>query len=103
MAAKRNWLPGRLVVIAAAAVVMIVPSMTCQRGSGGIKESDESRFEIYRGGITREPATMVQISIAHTCELDDELILEKVEICGEAGVSVKSLAANKTLNSYQGN
>ena len=101
MLAKRNWLSVRLVVIAAVAVVMIVSSMACQQESVGINESDGILFGFYGGGITREPATetLVQISIAHTCEVNDELILEKVEIYGESEIPVKSFAANMTLNS----
>jgi hypothetical protein len=65
------------------------------------EESDGILFGFYGGGITREPAaeTMVQLSIAHTCEINDELILTKVEVCGETGVSVQSFEVNRTLNS----
>ena len=101
MLAKKNRLPVRLVVIAAVAVVMIVPSMACQQESDGINESDGILFGFSGGGITREPATetLVQISIMHTCEVNDELVLEKVEIYGESEIPVKSFAVNETLNS----
>jgi hypothetical protein len=65
------------------------------------EEPDGILFVLHGGGITREPAaeTLVQIAIVHTCERDDELILEKVEICGETGVCVKSIEVNRTLSS----
>ena len=65
------------------------------------EESDGILFGFYGGGITREPATetMVQVSIAHTCEVNDELILGKVEICGENGITVKAFDVNETLES----
>jgi hypothetical protein len=101
MPAKRNRLSVRLILVAALAIVMIVPSMACQQeqwGSGGIL------FGFYGGGTTREPATetLVQISIAHTCMFNDELILEKVEIYGESEIPAKSFAVNMTLNSVSG-
>ncbi|HUW45964.1 MAG TPA: hypothetical protein VMW50_09250 [Dehalococcoidia bacterium] len=99
MLIKRNWLSVRLVVVAAVAAVMIVSCIiACQQGPDGIL------FGFYGGGTTREPATetLVQISVAHTCVFDDELILEKVEIYGESEIPVKSLAVNMTLNSVSG-
>jgi hypothetical protein len=102
MLAKRNWLSVRLVavvVITAIAAVMIVSCiMAYQQGQ---HESDGILFEIHASGFSREPATetMVQISIMHTCVFNDELVLEKVEICGETGVCVQSLEVNRTLNS----
>ena len=99
--AKINWFwvgPIIAAVGAAVAVVMIVPSMTCQQEQQG---PDGIIFGFYGGGTTREPATetMVQIAIAHMCEVNDELVLEKVEIYGESEIPVKSFAVNKTLNS----
>jgi len=95
MLAKRNWISVQLVVIVAVAAIMIVSSMSCQQGSDGIL------FGFYGGGTTREPATetLVQISVAHTCAVNDELILEKVEIYGESEIPVKSFVVNMTLNS----
>jgi hypothetical protein len=98
MVAKRNRRYVRAVVIAAVAMLMVVPSMSCQQefwGANGI------RFAFSGGGITREPATetLVQVSVAHTCVFNDELVLEKVEICGENGVCVKSFEVNTALDS----
>jgi hypothetical protein len=97
MAAKRSGFSVRLILVAALATGMIVSSVVAyQQGQHG---SDGIFFEIYGGGITAEPEAMLQISIAHTCVFNDELILEKVEICAETGVSVKTLEVNGTLNS----
>ncbi len=102
--AKINWFLVGLViavVVASIAVVTIVPSIACQQEQWG---SDGILFGFYGGGITREPATetLVQISVAHTCVFNDELILEKVEIYGESEIPVKSLAVNMTLTSVSG-
>jgi hypothetical protein len=100
MITKKKWLSVRLILVAAVAIVMIVflPFISCQQELWG---SDGILFEFEGGGITREPATetVVQIGIAHTCMFNDELMLEKVEIYGESGIPVKSLAVNRTLNS----
>jgi len=58
-------------------------------------------FGFQGGGVTCEPSTktMAQVAIAHTCEVNDELILEKVEIYGESETPVKVFEVNKTLNS----
>jgi hypothetical protein len=82
-----------LVVIA----LMLIP-LSCVQPQAGIA------FEFIGGGVTCEPATetMVQIAIAHTCEVNDELILEKVEIYGEGETPVKVFEVNKTLNSVSG-
>ena len=79
-----------LVVIA----LMLIP-LSCVQPQAGIA------FEFYGGGVTCEPATetSVQITIAHTCEVNDELILKKVEIYGEGETPVKVFEVNKTLNS----
>jgi hypothetical protein len=65
------------------------------------EESDGIIFEFCGGGITREPATetMVQIAVAHTCEVNDELVLKKVEIYGENKITVKTFDINETLES----
>jgi hypothetical protein len=65
------------------------------------EESDGIIFGFYGGGITREPATetIVQVSIAHMCEVNDELVLKTVEICGENGIPVKTFDVNETLES----
>lgn len=72
-----------------------LPSVSAQEESYGII------IGFYGGGITQEPATetMVQIAIAHMCEVNDELILEKVEICGESKIPVKTFDVNGTLES----
>lgn len=103
MVARRKWFSVGLILAAAVAIVMIVflPFMSCQQEQWG---SDGIFFGFRGGGITREPATetLVQISIRHTCVFNDELILEKVEICGESEIPVKSFAVNMTLNSVSG-
>lgn len=97
MVAKRNWLSVRLILVSALAIGMIVSSAVAyQQGQHG---PDGILFEIYGGGVTVEPETMLQISIGHTCVFDDELLLETVEICVETGVSVQSFEVNRTLNS----
>jgi len=65
------------------------------------EESDGILFGFTGGGITREPATetLVQVSITHTCQVDDELILEKVEIYGESDIPVETFDVNGTLES----
>lgn len=102
MAAKRNRLSVRLVVIAAVAilVIAIITFMSCQEQWG----SDGIFFGFYGGGTTREPATetQVQVAIGHTCVFNDELVLETVEIYGESETPVKSWAVNMTLNSVSG-
>ena len=72
-----------------------LPSVSAQEESDGIV------FGFYGGGITREPATetMVQVAIAHMCEVNDELILKKVEIFGENGIPIKTFDVNETLES----
>jgi len=82
-----------LVVIA----LMLIP-LSCVQPQAGIL------FGFQGGGVTREPATktMMQIAIAHTCEVNDELILKKVEIYGEGETPVKVFEVNKTLNSTSG-
>jgi hypothetical protein len=101
VSAKRNRLLVQLVLVAALAILMILPAMSCQQAQWG---SEGVFFGFYGGGTTREPATetLVQISVMHTCVFDDELILEKVEICGESGIPVKTLTVDMTLNSVSG-
>ena len=72
-----------------------LPSVSAQEESYGII------IGFYGGGITQEPATetMVQVAIAHTCEVNDELILKTVEIYGESKVPVKTFDVNETLES----
>ena len=65
------------------------------------EESDGTIFEFVGGGVTREPATetVVQIAIAHTCEVNDELVLKEVEIYGGNGTAVKTFDIDETLES----
>jgi hypothetical protein len=88
------------VIAGVAAAIVVITIVSCvvayQHGQHG---SDGILFAIYSGGTTVQPYSMVQISIAHTCVFNDQLILETVEISGENAVSVKSLAVSKTLNS----
>ena len=74
--------------------LMLIP-LSCVQPQAGIL------FDFDGSGVTREPSTetMMQIVIAHTCEVNDELILKKVEIYGESETPVKVFEVNKTLNS----
>ena len=87
-----------LMVLMVAALTLIPLSCVQPQESAGIL------FGFHGGGVTCEPATetMVQIAIAHTCEVNDELILKKVEIYGEGETPVKVFEVNKTLNSILG-
>ena len=82
-----------LVIIA----LMLIP-LSCVQPQAGIL------FDFDGSGVTRKPATetMMRIVIAHTCEVNDELILKKVEIYGEGETPVKIFEVNKTLNSISG-
>ena len=97
------------ILLIALALPCGTPFVSAQEGSVGTplssvsaeEESDGIIFGFYGGGITREPATetMVQISIAHLCDVNDELILKKVEVCGENGIPVKTFDLSETLES----
>ena len=87
----------KVLIVLMVVALMLIP-LSCVQPQAGII------FEFVGGGVTCEPSTktMVQIAIAHTCEVNDELILKKVEIYGENETPVKVFEVNKTLNSVSG-
>ena len=84
----------KVLMVLMVVALMLIP-LSCVQPQAGIL------FDFDGSGVTREPSTetMMQIVIAHTCEVNDELILKKVEIYGESETPVKVFEVNKTLNS----